>query len=284
MTSSANYNDTSELLDIEPLQISEHGHIDDFDFFHEVRVDGEPLFTSGSKNGIDGLFTFETVETDESCDNVVHCNSLRSKRGRCSGSGPNPPHKLERCQMNVVNFDHPLQHQSTAKNHRQAIYNNLSTSFIQSSSALLAANQQVTKSTNIRQFSKAGYEEALQKLVESMRRSDVTRRLVKVEYKEALQNLVESMKRSEVTRHHVMVQRGMLAPEQQRALRQAKERLRDQQNQRQRVQQQQRQQEMSSAVVNHPVVRSFVNGSIAGGSFADKMVQSRKNRFAFVLG
>mmetsp|Transcript_15006 Transcript_15006/g.31869 ORF Transcript_15006/g.31869 Transcript_15006/m.31869 type:complete len:791 (+) Transcript_15006:377-2749(+) len=88
---------------------------------------------------------------------------------------------------------------------------------VTSSSAPSSANQHVSESKSAIVLHPL-YNEALQKLAESMKRTEVTRRHVMM------------LKRSEATRRHVAMHRSMLGPEQQRALCLAKERL-NQQNQ-----------------------------------------------------
>mmetsp|Transcript_37154 Transcript_37154/g.80200 ORF Transcript_37154/g.80200 Transcript_37154/m.80200 type:complete len:276 (+) Transcript_37154:92-919(+) len=176
-----------------------------------------------------------------------HYHSCRGKRER--SLSPCPQHKQQ------VNFDLSAERFG---------YSDLSMSLVSISSEAPSVNQQVfEESASIRPYSKD-------------------------QYNEALNNLAESMKRSELTRRHVMLQRDMLAPEQQRALYLAKTQLLNQQNkqvkqqtqhaQRQTQQTQlaqQRQQQLSFTIVNHPLVTSFFNCETRA-SFADKMEQRRK--------
>lgn len=250
----SNFNDVSKFLDAHPLQLSGHGGLDDFDFTpKEDCADGERLLftgSSGSNNGFEGLlfdsigsagmdFQFETLE---SCD-AIDVHASQGNRDCLSSPRPNHKHQQIQFQMDTVNFDPPAQQQQQQQNaiqsQRQESYSDLSMCSMEKSSAP-SSNQQVSDSPSIRQCSKS-----------------------ELEYKVALQNLAKSMKRSEMTRRHVMMQRDMLPPEQQRALYLAKERL-NQQN-RHAVQQQ------SSSTV----ATSFFNRS-SGGSFASKMEQSRK--------
>mmetsp|Transcript_39132 Transcript_39132/g.81873 ORF Transcript_39132/g.81873 Transcript_39132/m.81873 type:complete len:276 (+) Transcript_39132:61-888(+) len=262
----SNCDDFSKFLDVDPLQLSGHGGLDDFDFApKEDGAGGERLpFTgsSGSNNEFEGLlfdslgsagmdFQFETLE---SCD-AIDFHASQGNRDCLSSPRPNHKHQQFQVQMDTVNFDPPAQQQEKEQqqkqqdvnqNQRQESYSDLSMCSMQNSSAP-SSDQQVSDSASIHQCSKS-----------------------KLEYKVALRNLAKSMKRSEMTRRHVMMQRDMLPPDQQRALYLAKERL-DQQN-RLALRQQ------SSSTV----ATSFFNRS-SGGSFASKMEQSRK-RITMYMG
>eukprot|EP00580_Thalassiosira_gravida_P003489 CAMPEP_0201618764 /NCGR_PEP_ID=MMETSP0492-20130828/39894_1 /ASSEMBLY_ACC=CAM_ASM_000837 /TAXON_ID=420259 /ORGANISM="Thalassiosira gravida, Strain GMp14c1" /LENGTH=249 /DNA_ID=CAMNT_0048087441 /DNA_START=236 /DNA_END=985 /DNA_ORIENTATION=+ len=235
MNSSADYNDFSVFLD------DELGGDDEFNFIFEddggdgvCEFDGLLANSIGSA-GID--LKFETIghynvvpsQEDEASlpTNSVDCqHSLRSKRER----SPSPrPCKQQGFHMNTVNFEPPAKRVSDS---------DISMSYTRSSSETPSASHQV-------------YEEPT-----------AIHPYTKDQYTKALHNLAESMKRSEMTRRHVMMQHDMLAPEQQRALYLAKERLC---RQNQQVQQEQQ--------PSPAVVASFFHAS---GSFAEKIEESRK--------
>lgn len=192
------------------------------------------------------------------------------------------PQKQQDFQMNTVNFDDPPAYQQHIFFHqRQMSDSDLSMSSMQSFSAphVAAANKEGSGFAYQRQMSGGSdisissmpnspaspfsqnqqgsnsssiyqYNEALQKLAESMKRTEVSRRQVIM------------LKRSEATRRHVNMQRGMLSAEEQHTLHLAKEWV----NQHQQNQQQQQ--------LSHT---SLFGGTGNGNSFANKIMdQGRK--------
>jgi len=191
------------------------------------------------------------------------------------------PQEQQNFQMNTVNFDDPSACEQHIFSHqRQMSDSDLSMSSMQSFSAphVAATNQEGPRFAYQRQMSGDSdlsissmpnsaaspfiqnqqgsnsstihqYTEALQKLAESMKRTEVSRRHVIM------------LKRSEATRRHVNMQRGMLSAEEQHALHLAKEWV----NQHQQNQQHQQ--------LSHT---SLFDGAGNGNSFANKMDQGRK--------
>ena len=227
MATSNYYNDYSEFID------AGNAYLDGFDFFlEEDGGDGEPLFDNGSKgtSNLDGLLsnsrgsaamdleleTLErtlnnmrvgTIQEDEDCLSSYNADYHHPRRSQRDHTPSPHAHKQQRFQMNEVKFEPPAQQQHFTQHQRQASPSNLSMSSFSTAISCSAqpTNKGVSKSTAICQHSEAQYNEALQKLA-------------------------NSMKRTEESRRHVMMQRNMLSLDQQRALYLAKEQL-QQQNQ-----------------------------------------------------
>mmetsp|Transcript_15042 Transcript_15042/g.27163 ORF Transcript_15042/g.27163 Transcript_15042/m.27163 type:complete len:369 (-) Transcript_15042:80-1186(-) len=236
-----------------PLSLFAASSSDDKDF-------GGLLASSIESTAMD--FQFETPEGCDAIQEQEHKASSpnysvdrQSRRRGKRDRSPSPrPHKKKYFQMNTVNFGPPAKQQRTTHPRRvsfysdfnfnppaqqqqqeqstpprQVSYNDLSTCSTQRSSApsSATANQQVFKFPINHQYSYVA------KCIEAFQ----------------LQKLVESMKRSEMTRRRAMMHRSiMLRPEHQRALYLAK------------IQTQQVHQQQSSAIV----MPSFLNDSAQG--------------------
>mmetsp|Transcript_9461 Transcript_9461/g.17070 ORF Transcript_9461/g.17070 Transcript_9461/m.17070 type:complete len:256 (-) Transcript_9461:91-858(-) len=237
------------------------------ELFDAVLGDGAFDFILEKDGGDDGFeldcrhtSSFESSGMDVKIETLGRCDIIREQEEeaglpvnsvdcqhsrRCKrkcSPSPRPQHNQQ------VNFDPPV---------KRFTYSGVSMRSMHSSSDGTSANQQISEeSASIHPYSKD-------------------------QYSEALNNLAESMKRSEMTRCHVMMQRNMLVLQQQRALYLSKERIPNQQTQ-QKQQVKQRQQQLSSTVLNHPVVTSFFHGSTRT-LFADKMGQS-SNKIGMYMG
>jgi len=261
MTSSVNHTDIiSKFLDTESIHPSGNDGLEEFDYLlEEDGTDGASGFDRllTSSIGSIGIMEFQ-FEMLESCDTDQDEDEARlpDNNADCrQDHSPTivtpspPPHKQKQqgfqIQMDMVDFDPSAQEEHIAHHQRQTSYSDISMSMcsVQSSSAPSPANQRVPDES----LSSAAIDQ---------------HQCSKYQYNEALQKLAESMQRSEMTRRHVMMHRSMLSAEQQRMLYLAKERLN---------QQMQQQQQQSSPTI----MTSFFNGS-ARGSFAEKMEQSRK--------
>jgi len=250
------YNSDSTLLE------ADLSDLDSFDFLLDEDADGEQLFNASSDEDFNGIIAdlsagmdleFEApkcchaVEDREEdirlATNSVDCHSRRGKRER----SPSPhPHEHQQFQMNTVDFDHHEQQQHMKRPRRVVSYSDLSVCSAESSSTL-SANQQVSEPATIYQYSQD-------------------------KYSEKLQRLAESMKRTQMTRCHVRLHRSMLGPEEQRALYLAKERLNQLSRQMQSMYQTPQIQQQSST----PEMIHFFKSS-AQGSFVNKMEESRKS-------
>mmetsp|Transcript_37409 Transcript_37409/g.78902 ORF Transcript_37409/g.78902 Transcript_37409/m.78902 type:complete len:264 (-) Transcript_37409:168-959(-) len=210
MVSSSYFNDCNDFLDAELLRLSDHGGdavLDSFDFIlEEDGGDGELLFASTSTKVASSLlgmdFQFETLEnslnnihmdsddTDETKEEDQARPPVR-RRGKRDAS----PSK-KRVEMNDINFDPPkvkaenieVKQQNRRQYERSGSCSDISMSSCESSSDQPTATDEKGPESS------------------------------KVIYNEALQKLADSMKRSEETRRQVMMQRNMLPPDQQRAL------------------------------------------------------------------
>mmetsp|Transcript_900 Transcript_900/g.1668 ORF Transcript_900/g.1668 Transcript_900/m.1668 type:complete len:236 (-) Transcript_900:69-776(-) len=233
--------DYSNYNDIPPLLDAELGDLANFFILEEddggdggcFIDDDDPLTSSIGSAAMDLQFEFpescdsnSAVQEEEDVEDHMPtynsgCHSRRDKQV------PSPRPDF---QMSVVDFDPPAQHQlhTIVTRHHQGqqpscnnSHSDLSMCSSVQSSLAPSVNQQASESESatIHQHSKLQYNKALQKLAESMKRTEITRRHLMM------------LKRSEATRRHVTMHRSMLCPEQQRALQLAKERLNHQKQQ-----------------------------------------------------
>mmetsp|Transcript_27428 Transcript_27428/g.58669 ORF Transcript_27428/g.58669 Transcript_27428/m.58669 type:complete len:295 (+) Transcript_27428:57-941(+) len=214
--------DDSEFLDAD-LHLSGQS-ADLFDFILEEGEDA--LFADSSSrdsSDLDALLSdsrgsaamdFEGFENLEGSLNNTHVGAIQNNEarrssysGRRSRRDRSPsPHARGRFQMmEEFSFDPPVQ-----QHQRQTSHGDLPMS------SYAMAQTSPTPNNNNSQLQPVVYEHS-----EGGQYS-------KVQYNEALQKLANSMKRTEESRRHVMMQRNMLTPAQQHAISSAKEQLQQQ--------------------------------------------------------
>jgi hypothetical protein len=270
-TSITNY---CEFFDAVPLHLSANGALDDFDFILEDDEDGERLFAD-SKNSSDlevllshsrgsAAMDFESLESSlnnmrfdavqENESMRTSCGSNRpSRRSRQRDRSPSPQasSRNSRFQMDAVNFDPPSpRQQPQLHQQRQTSHSDLSMcSYATAQSSSVAAQP-----------------------------------LSEAQYNEALQNLAESMKRTEESRRHVMTQRNMLTPAQQRALFSAKEQLNQRQQHQVAPPQAANAQDSTMLRPLSPIRSSIMAAFFSGsrGTLTNGLEQSRKQLGAYM--
>lgn len=258
--------DDSEFLDAEPLHLSEHGALDDFDFIldqDDEDVGDERLFAdSRGSSDLDVLlagaagsnlassrgsatmdFQLEAETLQHSLNNMhfdpigevvgddevmrsssSSRGSYRPSRGRSRRARSPGPLQSHSRSFNAVNFDPTPVAPADQQFHGHRRQPQRQTSHGDLSMCSYATAQSSMGGGDRRRYSESVINNGPQE---------------QSNYNKALQRLAESMKRTEESRNHVMMQRKMLlTPEQELALSSAKEQLRKQNEQ---VSQQQQQ-------------------------------------------
>lgn len=283
----------SGFLDSEPLHLSGNSAgFDGFDFdLDDDEVDdGERLFAD-SKGSADLAvllddsqgsaamdFQFETLESslNDMRFSAIQENGpgerpARRRNQRRRDGSPSPlSRSCGRIQLNAIDFDPPAAQRGSF------------VSAAQSASGCFGGPRRQASEGDLSMLSYATAQSSPQPNPAQLAFRSVPEggHVTEDSYNEALQSLARSMKRTEETRRHVMMQRNMLTPAQQAALSSAKEQLQAQNHQ---VQQQATHaapvpalpaQEVHESSQRSSIVAAFLSGS--RGTLTNGLEQSRK--------
>eukprot|EP00584_Thalassiosira_punctigera_P025145 CAMPEP_0172566990 /NCGR_PEP_ID=MMETSP1067-20121228/114074_1 /TAXON_ID=265564 ORGANISM="Thalassiosira punctigera, Strain Tpunct2005C2" /NCGR_SAMPLE_ID=MMETSP1067 /ASSEMBLY_ACC=CAM_ASM_000444 /LENGTH=289 /DNA_ID=CAMNT_0013358239 /DNA_START=8 /DNA_END=877 /DNA_ORIENTATION=+ len=210
----------NSFLDAEALHLSENGALDDFEFLlEEGSNSGERLFDSRGSADLDALLRDSRGSAAMDFDFEALKNSLSSMHVDAIHAGGDPAMSVNMSELTTSSGSsgHPVRHShirdrspSPQKRSEQRRFQLNAVNFDPPSDR----EQSQPQPQKQQHFGQASHDD--QPCAPSSSEE---------QYNEALQKLAESMKRTEESRKHVMMQRDMLTPAQQWALSSAKERL-----------------------------------------------------------
>jgi hypothetical protein len=248
-SSATDYSDSPEYLDIQPLTLSGHGDLDDFDFLLDVE-DNDAL-TSTSEDGMDLVHQFETLESSlnsmhfHTIEETISCSSAEeedmlplpsfSNDGYYQTKRNQGQHHQQQQYFRVhhqVNFDPPMQCQQQPQQAdlpRQASVSDMSMC------SYATAHSSATFSHHHHHQQQPSHHDAAAQRSSSFLHSEAQQQQHHKLVDQAqqigealqLQKLAESMQRTELSRKQVMLHRDSMPVEQRRrqlrALREIKE-------------------------------------------------------------